>query len=39
MFIERVTSKRLFLAPWERNVLDFEFIAADIALRRSAGRG
>jgi hypothetical protein len=24
MFIERATSKRFFLAPWERNVLDFE---------------
>lgn len=39
MFIERATSKRFFLAPWERNVLDFEFIAANIALRWSEGRG
>jgi len=23
MFIERATSKTFFLAPWERNVLDF----------------
>jgi len=39
MFMERATSKRSFLAPWERNVPDFLFIAANIALRWSAGRG
>ena len=39
MFIERATSKRLFLAPWERKVLDFLIIAANIALRWSASRG
>jgi len=39
MFIERVTSKKFFFAPWERNVRDFEFIPGNIALRWSAGRG
>jgi len=39
MFIERAISKRFFLAPWERNVPDFPIVAANIALRWSAGRG
>ena len=37
MFIERATPKRFFLAPWELNVLDFEFIAANIALPLERG--
>src|SRR5258708_31014755 len=40
MFIERRgISNRFFLAPWERNVLDFPIISGNIALRWSAGRG
>gem|GEM_PF-6140215 len=39
MFIERATYKRLFLAPWERSLLDLRSIVGNIALRWSAGRG
>ena len=39
MLIACATSKRFVLAPWERNVLDSPFIAGNIALRWSAGRG